>query len=123
VAIPQQVVNWKPEVCGNLKWQHPSLLWDGTMSPCTIDGAGNHLSFSDLLVYYPSLCLGIGFLRLFRGVAHVRLGHPQKGKRTFGNREKQFPSREMLQAADIVPPVAPLPQAGLSMVLLKNPVT
>ena len=94
-----------------------------TMSPWTIDGAGNHLSFSDLLVYYPSLCVGIGFLRPFRGVPHVRLGYPEKEKRTFGNREKQFPSREILQAADIVAPVVLLPQARLNVVLLKHPVT
>jgi hypothetical protein len=80
------------------------------MSPCTIDGAGNQLSFSDLLVYYPSLCVGIEFLRPLRAVLQVSVWDTVKWrKRTFRNREKQIQSWKMLQTADIVPPVALLP--------------
>ena len=53
------------------------------MSPCAIDGAGNHLSFSNLLVYYPSLCVGTGFLRLLRAVPLVRLGYREMEKTGF----------------------------------------
>jgi len=96
---------------GNLKWQHPSCCgWHHVT--CTIDGAKSS-SFSDLLVYYPLLCVGIGFLRPFREF-RMSVWDTLKGEKTFGNREKQFQAEKYCKQRYRCT-VALLPQARLNV--------